>query len=92
MKATTVLFLALITMRLPGFAQPVTWTLVEDAWYSFASAGSDVLGDYYYCFGGGVSSPIAQAFNLTSEQWEVSTHHLSDGIVLARQVPQMRFI
>ena len=57
-------------------AQPnpsqVAWTPTNNAPAPFARAGSGVLGNYFYCFGGDATNP-AQAYNLNTAQWEQST-------------------
>jgi hypothetical protein len=53
-------------------AQPITWTQLQNA-RPFAWAGNAVLGNYFYNFGCTTTSPVAQAFNLTTEHWETST-------------------
>jgi hypothetical protein len=59
----------------PDPIQPVTWTQADDALHRFYRAGSGVLGNYFYCFGTTwpEDNASAQAFNLTTEQWEEST-------------------
>jgi len=57
----------------PDPVQPVTWTQVDSALHPFVAAGNGVLGNYFYCFGSTLTNPVAQAFNLTTEQWEEST-------------------
>jgi hypothetical protein len=63
----------ILVIFLVGIANAqVTWTQVDSALTRFACAGSGVLGNYFYSFGT-MSGPFAQAFNLTTEQWEAST-------------------
>ena len=54
------------------WAQNVTWTQVNDALRPFSCGGGGALGNYFYCFGDELEN-LAQAFNLTAEQWEAST-------------------
>jgi len=56
----------------PGWTDLVTWTQVADALEPFRRAGSGVIGNYFYCFGSQYTIP-AQAYNLTTQQWEAST-------------------
>lgn len=67
--------LSILSSSIAG-AQPnpsqVTWTQGSNAPAPFARAGSGVLGNYFYCFGGDATNP-AQAYNLTTHQWEAST-------------------
>jgi hypothetical protein len=50
----------------------VAWTPVPSALHTFGRAGTAVLGNYLYCIGTeGLN--YSQAFNLTTEQWELST-------------------
>jgi len=70
----------ILVILLVGIANAqVTWTQVDSALHPFYRAGSGVLGNYFYCFGTTgrhnwpEDSASAQAFNLTTEQWEEST-------------------
>jgi len=67
-----ILSLALISTATAQPMRDVTWTPVGDALHPFCRAGSGVLGNYFYCFGG-ADSCWGQAFNLTTELWEEST-------------------
>jgi len=67
-----ILSLALISIAAAQPGRDVAWTQVDSALYPFDRAGSGVLGNYFYCFGGNPSNP-AQALNLTTERWEEST-------------------
>jgi hypothetical protein len=75
LKAGIILLVALLAIVPACVAQTVTWTQVGDALHPFLRAGSGVLGNYMYCFGTTwpQDSGSAQAFNLTTEQWEEST-------------------
>ncbi len=55
-----------------GFQDVVTWTQVGDALHPIGRSASGVLGNYMYIFGCETGN-FAQAFNLTTEQWEEST-------------------
>ncbi|MCX6641506.1 MAG: T9SS type A sorting domain-containing protein [bacterium] len=50
----------------------VAWTQVAGAPHFYGRSGTAVLGGYMYCFGS-EGSNIAQAFNLSTEQWVAST-------------------
>lgn len=65
----------ILSILLVGIANAqVTWTQVDSAMHPFVAAGSGVLGNYLFCFGAQFFEvPCAQAFNLTTEQWEEST-------------------
>jgi hypothetical protein len=57
---------------MPGWSDLVAWTQVGDAITGFRRAASGVLGNYFYSFGTQYST-VAQALNLTTNQWEAST-------------------
>jgi hypothetical protein len=71
-KQIYVLFMVLMQVSIAS-SQPAIWTRVADAPQPFAWAGCEVLGNYFYCFGCNLTTPVAQAFNLTTEQWAAST-------------------
>jgi len=55
----------------PG-TDDVIWTTVETAPTIFGRSGGGIIGNYMYSFGSEAVN-CAQAFNLTTEQWEAST-------------------
>jgi hypothetical protein len=73
-KYSSVVFLiALLTAS--ANAQLVTWNRMVNAPYPFAIGAKGVIGDRFYCFGADIQGTTqrAQAFNILTEQWQVST-------------------
>jgi hypothetical protein len=53
-------------------ADNVVWTQAANALQPFGRSGTALLGNYLYCFGSeGLNN--AQAFNISTEQWQAST-------------------
>ena len=60
----------------PWGLDDVSWNATTPAIQAFRRAASGVLGDYFYTFGS-QTAPLAMAFNLTTQQWSMSTSPLS---------------
>jgi len=59
-------------MLSPRSSDQVSWLAVANAGKAFGRASGGIIGDYYYVFGG-MNLPLAQAYNWSTDHWELST-------------------